>query len=163
MKIKANLILPSSKELAKMTGLDKGGQAQKYIDNFVLYHSKPYLPGERHLHDSGVSSTKIGSGQVVWNSPDANYLYEGKLMVDPKYKVGGFPIRGGKISFDENDGPIEGFISRKGVQKIMDPKKRELSNVREQKDHWFDRMIEDEMDNLVDGVQQIVNGGKQNG
>ena len=44
----------------------------------------------------------------------------------------------------------------------MDPKKRNLANVKEQKDHWFDRMIEDEMDNLVDGVQKIVNGGKPN-
>ena len=107
-------------------GLDSGGEVQKYIDSFVLYHCEPYLPGRRHLHESGVNATKLGSGMVIWNSPDANYLYEGKLMVDPITKVGAFPIRGGKISFKESDGDIEVFVSRKNTQKIMDPKNRDL-------------------------------------
>lgn len=161
MRIKANLILPSSKELAKMTGLNEGGQVQKYIDGFVFDRSKPYLPGY-HLYRESKSVNKPGSGKVIYNTADANYLYDAKLMVDPKYKIGGFPIRNGKISFDEDDGPIEGFVSRKGVQKIMDPKKRDLAHVKDQKDHWFERMIEDEIDNLVDGVQHIINGGKPN-
>lgn len=161
MKIKANLILPSSKELAKMTGLNEGGKVQKYIDGFVFDHSKDYLPGY-HLFEESKSANKLGSGKVIYNTSDANYLYEGKLMVDPKYKIGAFPIRNKKISFDEKDGPITDFVSRKGVQKIMDPKKRDLAHVKGKKDHWFDRMIEDEMDNLVDGVQRIIDGGKPN-
>ncbi len=143
-------------------GLDSGGEVQKYIDSFVLYHCEPYLPGRRHLHESGVNATKLGSGMVIWNSPDANYLYEGKLMVDPITKVGAFPIRGGKISFKESDGDIEVFVSRKNTQKIMDPKNRDLryygGSLR--RDHWFDRMINNEIDDLVKGVQQKINGGK---
>lgn len=162
MKVKANLILPSSKKLMKNVGLNEGGKVQQYIDEFVIDKCQPYLPnnGNNHLYQSSRTSTKLGSGFVVWNTPDANYLYEGKLMVDPITKVGAFPIRNGKISFDEEDGPIEKFVSRKNTEKIMDPKQRELSNVKQEKDHWFDRMIEDEMNNLVKGVQNIANGGK---
>ena len=162
MKIKANLILPDTGELMKSVGLNEGGKVQKYIDNFVISKCQPYLPnnGNNHLYQSSINSTKLGNGLVIWNTPDANYLYEGKLMVDPIAKVGSFPIRNGKISFDDKDGPIEKFVSRKGYPKIMDPRQRDLANVRNEKDHWFDRMIDNEMDKLLNGVQNIVNGGK---
>lgn len=161
MKIKANLILPTAKELQHMTGLDKGGKVQKYVDGFIFDRSEPYLPGY-HLYRESKVANHYGSGQVIWNTPDANNLYEGKLMVDPVYKVGAFPIRGGKISFDEKDGTIEGYVSRRNVQKVIDPKKRDLNyhggGLRNKK--WFDRMIEDKMDELVQNVQHIVDGGK---
>ena len=161
MKIKAKLEMPSVEEMIKATGLEEGGRVQKYIDTFVLYHSEPYEPG-KHIHDSGVNATQIGSGKVVWNDPSAEYLYEGKLMVDPFTKVAAFPIRGGKISFRESDGNIEGFVSRKNTQKVIDPRNRDLHfhGGGKRGDHWFDRMIDDEMGELTDGVQRIVNGGK---
>lgn len=162
MRIKANLILPNSKELTKLVGLDEGGKVQKYIDNFVIIKTEPYLPGSKHLYESSRISTKIGSGKVIYNTPDANYLYEEKLMVDPFVKVGAFPIRNGKISFKESDGPIEGFVSRKNVPKIDDPKGRNLKfhNGSMRRGKWFDRMIDDKMDELVAGIQNIVNGGR---
>lgn len=149
MKIKANLILPPSKELMKYVGLDEGGRVQKYIDNFVLEHSEPYLPG-KHIHHEGENATKLGSGLVIWNTPDANYLYEGKLMVDP------FTLKGAFFS------PTYGFWSRPGVEKILDPAGRDLKyhggGLRGPK--WFDRMIETEFDDLLDGVGHIVNGDR---
>ena len=162
MKIKAHLKVPSIEELKKATGLNKGGKVQEYIDSFVFYHSEPYLPGE-HLHKQSVHSNNFGQGYVIWNVPDANYLYEGKLMVDPIAKVGAFPIRNGKISFKESDGDIEGFVSRKNTPKIMDPQNRNLNyhggNLRG--DHWFDRMMgNDQMNELIKGVKNITNGGK---
>ena len=164
MKIKAHLDLPSVKEMMKNCGLNEGGKIQKHIDGFVLYLCEPYLPGE-HIHDSGVIATKLGSGQIIWNDPDANYHYEGKLMVDPKYKVGAFPLRmvngKEKISFDKKYGPITGFVSRKNIQKIMDPKNRDLvyhgSGLRGSK--WFDRMINAEMSELIKEIENIINGG----
>ena len=147
MKIKANLILPSSLELQKMTGLNANGKAQKYIDSFILYRSEPYLPG-KHLFTP--HANKIGGGQVIWNTPDANYLYEGKLMVDPKTLKGAFYS------------PNYGYWSRPHTQKIMDPKNRDLAyhggGLRNKK--WFDNFINDKMDELVKGVQITVNGGK---
>lgn len=133
-----------------MTGLDEGGKVQSYIDEFVLFHSEPYLPG-KHIHDAGVIATKIGSGEVIWDSPDANYLYEGKLMVDP------ITLKGAFFS------PDYGFWSRPNTEKIMDPKGRDLNyhNGDLRGSHWFDRMINSEMDELVKGVQNVINGGKK--
>ena len=151
MKIKANLILLSIKELEKNCGLDKGGKVQKYIDNFVLYHSEPYEPG-KHIHDSGVIGTKIGSGKVVWDSNDANYLYEEKLMVDP------FTLKGSFFN------PNFGHWSRPDTQKIIDPEGRSLKfhggGLRG--GHWFDRMIENdnEIRELDKGIKKIVDGDK---
>ena len=145
MKIKASLELP--KDLVKSVGLDEGGKVQKYIDSFVLYHSEPYVPG-KHIHDSGVAATKIGSGKVIWDTPDANYLYEGKLMVDPITLKGAFFA------------PDYGFWSRPNTQKIMDPTGRDLvyhgGGLRGS--HWFDRMIENEMDDLLDGIVKLIGG-----
>lgn len=145
MKIKASLELP--KDLVKSVGLDEGGKVQKYIDSFVLYHSEPYVPG-KHIHDSGVVATKIGSGKVIWDTPDANYLYEGKLMVDPITLKGAFFA------------PDYGFWSRPNTQKIMDPIGRDLvyhgGGLRGS--HWFDRMIENEMDDLLDGIVKLIGG-----
>lgn len=145
MKIKASLELP--KDLVKSVGLDEGGKVQKYIDSFVLYHSEPYVPG-KHIHDSGVVATKIGSGKVIWDTPDANYLYEGKLMVDPITLKGAFFA------------PDYGFWSRPNTQKIMDPTGRDLvyhgGGLRGS--HWFDQMIENEMDDLLDGIVKLIGG-----
>lgn len=144
MQIKAHLNLDVD-ELQTLAGLKKGGRVQKFIDNFVLYRSEPYTPG-KHIHDAGVSGTSIGSGEVVWDSPDANYLYEGKLMVDP------ITLKGAFYS------PNYGFWSRPNVQKIMDPSGRDLiyhgGGLRGS--HWFDRMIEDKMDELEKGIEEII-------
>lgn len=143
MKIKAKLVLPN--DLAKSVGLNESGKVQKFIDSFVLNHSKPYIPG-KHIYDSGVIATRIGSGKVIWDSPDANYLYEGKLMVDP------ITLKGAFYS------PDYGFWSRPNTPKIIDPKARNLNfhggGVKGSK--WFDRMIENEMDDLLDGIVKII-------
>lgn len=141
MKIKATLNLPTIKELMKECGLNEGGKVQHYIDNFVLYQSEPYLPG-KHIHYGGVISTKIGEGLVIWDTPDAQFLHEGKLMVDP-----------------ETLSPF----ARKGIQKILDPKGRDLTyhggGLRG--NDWVNRMLKDKSDELTKGCQKIINGGSK--
>lgn len=141
MHIKAHLQLPSIQEQMKNCGLNEGGKVQKYIDSFVLHHSKPYEPGRRAIHNSGVNSTTIGEGRIIWNDVRANYLYEGWLMVDQL---------------------TQSAWARRDTQKMMDPKGRHLhyNGEPQKKDHWFDRMLESEMDDLVEGAQHIVDGGK---
>lgn len=139
MNIKATYHLPKIPELMKKCELNEDGKVQKYIDSFVLFKSEPYLPG-RHIHAAGIANTRIGKGEVVWDSPDARFLYEGKLMVDP-----------------ETLSPY----ARKGIQKIMDPENRDLEyhgGGLRGKD-WFERMINSEQDELIKGCQKIIDGG----
>jgi len=57
-------------------------KAQMFVDSEVLRLSEPYLPFQSGmLRTSGILGTVIGSGEVVWNSPYARYLYYGKVMV----------------------------------------------------------------------------------
>lgn len=139
MKIKARLILPSVEKLMKDCGLDEGGKVQRYIDGFIFDHSKPYLPGY-HIFRESKSSNAQGSGLVVWDTPEAQFLFEGKLMVDP-----------------ETLSPF----ARKGVQKILDSEGRDLKyhgGGLRGKD-WVKRMLDDEEDELIKGCQNTVNGG----
>lgn len=151
MKVVARLYLPSVEEMMKNCGLDEGGKVQEYIDNFVLEQSEPYMPKKTNtLIDSGPKSTDIGSGQVIWNTPYAQYIHEGKLMVDP------ITLKGAFFS------PDYGFWSRPNTEKILDPSGRDLdyhSGDDNRRDHWFDRMIVDKREELIEGCQRIVDGG----
>lgn len=77
------MLEPTSVILARR-GLDRGGRVQKYIDNEVLRRNAPYVPhATGTLQDSGRTATVIGSGEVVYNTPYARYLYYERLMVSP--------------------------------------------------------------------------------
>ena len=58
----------------------KIGQAtmmsQKFLDNEILKDSNDYVPvSEWFLRDSSITHSKIGSGELVWNTPYARRLY----------------------------------------------------------------------------------------
>lgn len=56
---------------------------QKYIDSQVLRYNSKYIPFQTGALDrSGLIGTVIGSGEVVYQSPYARYLYYGKVMRD---------------------------------------------------------------------------------
>lgn len=78
-------------------------RAQSFVDSEVLRLSEPYTPFQQGmLRNSGIFGTVIGSGEVVWNSPYARYLYYGKVMVgrapkkviDKSLQFHGAPMRG---------------------------------------------------------------------
>lgn len=63
-------------------GLLKGGKVQRYVDSEVLRLTDPYVPmQDSMLKKSGILGTDIGSGEVVYKSPYAKYLYYGKVMI----------------------------------------------------------------------------------
>lgn len=63
-------------------------EAQKVIDDSVLRLSAPYIPRQTGmLFQSGILGTVKGSGEIVYNSPYARYLYYGKVMIGTAPKV----------------------------------------------------------------------------
>ena len=136
------MILPNSKDLMKSVGLDEGGKVQKYIDNFVKEQSAEYIPFKTGtLISSSSSASQNGSGLVIWNTDYANYMYEGKLMVSPS---------------------TGSAWAKKYEQKVYtSPTKRLFEENTQRREHWFDRMIDDKMDDLLNGVQNIVDGGSK--
>lgn len=71
--------------LARLNGqVDK---AQKWLDNEVLKDCQPFVPMRSgNLMDSGVSGTKLGSGEVVYNAPYAKKMYYGEHFRFSKLK-----------------------------------------------------------------------------
>lgn len=64
--------------------LEEGGKVQKYIDSEVIRLCDPYTPYQTgDLRKSVRTGTKIGSGEVIWNSRYARFQYYGCLMVSP--------------------------------------------------------------------------------
>lgn len=141
MRIHAKLEIPNIDELMKDCGLDEYGEVQKYIDNFIIEKSEPYMPKK---DDILIESASIGSrgGLVIWDTPYAQYLYEGKLMVSPT---------------------TGSSWAKFGEEKVLASPSVDLhyhSGDSNRREKWFDRMIDNEMDNLIEGIQNIVNGGK---
>ena len=112
-----------------------GGELQKRIDAALLEGMEPYLPHDTGmLRNSGIINTVIGSGELVWRTPYARYLYYGILMVDPLY---------GKGAFHNHE--TGQFWSRKGVKKIKDPEERKLEfrGGGNRGSHWGERWKND--------------------
>lgn len=66
---------PANKIIERL-GLAKGGRVQKYIDSECLRLSDPYTPKDNGLLiDSGTINTKIGQGQLIWDTPYARRWY----------------------------------------------------------------------------------------
>lgn len=57
-------------------GLDTGGRVQKYIDSEVLRLCEKFVPKDTgELISSGIRSTKLGSGEVIYNTVYARRWY----------------------------------------------------------------------------------------
>lgn len=76
MKIDAKLDLNVGKVCSRFD--PKYELAQSRLDSEVLRCSSPYVPNRSGtLMKSGPKGTKLGSGQVVWNTPYARRMYYG--------------------------------------------------------------------------------------
>lgn len=76
-------------------------KCQEYIDSEVLRHNSKYIPFQTGALDaSGRIGTVIGSGEVVYQSPYARYLYYGKVMRDAQGRA--FYGRAPKHTTDED-------------------------------------------------------------
>lgn len=133
------LQLPELSNIVNEVGINENGKVQKYVDNFVLQKCDPYIPFNAGvLIASGIISSS--GGKVIWNSPKAQYLYEGKLMVSPT---------------------TGSSWAKKGEQKILASPEKDLTYrgapIRGAK--WFDRMIVDKKSELIDGCKKMINGG----
>lgn len=70
-------------------GLQEGGRTQKKIDEEVLKRSEKYIPMDTgELVDSGRRQTKVGQGQIIYDTPYAKSVYH------TRKNYNGAPLRG---------------------------------------------------------------------
>lgn len=76
MDMKTRFIVHDIQKSIAKRGLEAGGEVQKYIDSEVLRLTDPYVPMDTGtLKESGTINTKIGSGEVKYNTPYARRQY----------------------------------------------------------------------------------------
>lgn len=126
-------------------GLD-GGRTQKVIDSSFMSHLDKYMPSDTAMMIASMyNSTKVGSGEVNINSPQAYYMNEGELYVDPKTGKGAF--------YD----PISGrYWSRPGVKKVPSGKKLNYHGGPLRGDHFTERMLADHFTDILNAGQKEI-------
>lgn len=136
----------NTKEFIEKYGVGEGGYVQKTIDAAVIRECFPYVPfDEGILAGSADTATEIGSGEVVYDTPYARYLYYGEVY-------------GPNIPIVEN-GEIVGYWSPPekhptGRQLQYNTDKNPLAG-----SHWFDRSMDDHKGDILKEAQDAANRG----
>lgn len=133
----------SPAELKRKLGVNPGGHIQKVVDAAVIRECFPYLPfDEGVLAGSANTATKIGSGEVIYDTPYARYQYYGEVY-------------GPNIPIVEN-GVVTGYFSP--PEKHPTGKKLQYSKEVNPMagSHWFDRAMADHKDEVLKEAQDAA-------
>lgn len=104
--MKVKLYLPDAAQIIRSKGLGADGAVQKFHTQNVLRRIKRYMPFRSGAtYKITVSQTDINKPEIVTDTPYAKYLFNGKVMIDPKINAAGFMTP-------------EGWRSRKGCVKV---------------------------------------------
>lgn len=153
MEINGKFNIEATKVIMNNHGLDNMGQVQRYIDSEVIRLMSPYTPFKSGtLERSAIVNTVIGSGKIKQSTPYARYLYYGEVF-GPN-----LPIRNGKISFNEADGPVERWVSPKKKTPTGRALKYDKNTHPLAGKMWFERMIADHKDEILEGARKISGG-----
>lgn len=133
-------------EFIEKHGVGKGGFVQKVIDAAVIRECYPYVPfAEGVLAGSANTATEIGSGEVVYDTPYARYLYYGEVY-------------GPNIPVVEN-GVIVGYRSppeKRPTGRLL-KYSREINHLAGSR--WFDRAMADHAKDILKEAQDAANRG----
>ena len=140
---------PTSVIIARL-GLEPNGKVQRYFTKRCADYMDDYVP----LDSGGLAYTNriIEADKIIYNSPYAHYMYEGKVY-------------GPNIPIKRN-GVIVGWFSPKGKTKTntgrdIDYSKSRARGHTQAGPHWDKRMWSVEKDNILKEVQDyIARGGK---
>lgn len=105
-----------NKDWLKNHGLDANGVAQQYIDATTLRECNKYVPKDTGaLIESSNKATKLGKGQVVWDTKYARSQYYGHNFRHEGIRSGHW----GEIA--KSNGLITTI--KKGLVEILNPEK----------------------------------------
>lgn len=143
----AKLDMPDPDDLLKKRNLETGGLVQKVIDKAVIDYCLPYCPFNTGiLANSPYSASVIGSGEVIYETPGARYLYYGEVY-GPNIPV-----------FDDDSGVPTRFFSPPGQKKH--PTGEDLTYKTEYHPlagaFWFERMKADHLNDIVEEAKHAA-------
>lgn len=127
-------------------GIQPNGPVQQYFTKRCAEHMDKYIP----LDEGGLAydNRRIESDRVIYESPYAHYMYEGKVM-------------GPNIPIKE-DGIIVGWFSKAPkyyTGKEIDYSQSQTRGHKYAGPHWDERMWSAEKDEIIKEVQNYVKHG----
>lgn len=137
----------SPEEFIKRAGVGQGGHVQKAVDAAVIRESFPYVPfDEGILAGSANTATEVGSGEVVYDTPYARYLWYGEVY-------------GPNIPIVEN-GVIVGYWSPPEKHPTGRPIEYNTERNHLAGSHWCERAMADHGDDVLKEAQDAANRGR---
>lgn len=134
----------SPKEFIKRCGTGEGGRVQVAVDAAVIRESFPYVPfDEGVLAGSTNTATKIGSGEVVYDTPYARYLWYGEVY-GPNIPI----VENGEVVGYRS--PPEKYPTGRQIQYNTD--RNHLAG-----SHWCERAMADHKDDVLKEAQNAAN------
>ena len=133
----------STEEIKRRLGVNPGGYLQKVVDAAVIRECFPYVPfDEGILAGSANTATEIGSGEVIYDTPYARYLYYGEVY-------------GPNIPITEN-GTVTGYFSP--PEKFQTGEKLEYNTEKHPQagPYWFDRSMADHKKDILKEAQDAA-------
>ena len=124
--------LDSSDKILKRIGLSEGGVIQKFIDSEVLRLCDPYLPFQ-----TGTLRNQGILGTVVGSGEVAWVSIKARYLYYGKVMVGKPPKHAIDKDLIYNGAPMRGAL-------------------------WFERMKADRGQEIIDGAQELLDGGNSN-
>ena len=139
--------IPDPEGLLAKANLQKGGLVQKVIDKAIIDYSLPYCPFDTGtLANSPYTASVIGSGEIVYRTPYARYLYYGKVY-GPNIPV-----------FEDDSGVPTRWFSPPGQKKH--PTGKDLTYKTDQNPNagpfWVERMKADHMQDIVEEARRAA-------
>lgn len=134
-------------EIITTLGIEEGGEAHKFFTHTCRIHMDKYVPMANG--DLAINNVREETDRIIYASPYAHYMYEGKVM-------------GPNIPIIEN-GIVVGWFSPKGKPKHYTGADIKYSTSQHSYagKHWDKRMWSAEKDTVEKEVQDYVQrGGK---
>lgn len=142
---KVNIKIDSVNEILKRHGLQDNGPALSFVTFEFARHSDPYVPAKSNSMKNSVQPNTPKIGQIYYKGPYARIHYHGKVMIDPKYKVGGF--------YNKKTGK---WFSRTNVKKVLSNRNFKYNGAPKRGPYWDKRMWNDKGKEICKSLEDFI-------
>lgn len=129
--LEINLFTPETRRRFEQ----KMSMAQYYLDEQIKQDTNEYVPMRSGLLSNTVNIRQSGSGQIVYATPYAQFLYYGKVMVDTETGSAYSPLGGKKKTIDK--------------ELDYDKSKHGLAGP-----HWYDRAYKTHKERWIEAARE---------
>lgn len=142
---KTTVKIDSVNEILKRHGLQNNGPVISFLTSEFARYADPYVPFKSGNMKNSVQVNTPKIGQIYYKGPYAKIHFHGKIMIDPKFKVGGF--------YSKKKGK---WFSRPNVGKIVSNRTFKYNGAPKRGPHWDKRMWLEHGKEICGEVEEFI-------